>query len=453
MEILIGWPSLLPPLIAIALALHFKDVALALLVAIVAAEFLLAGHAPLSAVPEAIDRIISVFASADNTRILLFSLLVGGLMALLRASGGINAFVQWLLNSGLARTPRATAMTTTALGLLIFIETYLSMLVTGSFAQKLFDRHRLSRARLALIVDTTSSPVSVLILLNGWGAYVLGLLQGQGFDDPLAILLGSIPLNFYAITILLLIGWIAWSGKTHFALAAHESHPHAVTPPTSEPPNGRARDFVIPLACLTAGIVLFMAVTGNGNLLAGNGAASVLYAVLLALLVSYLQLRQGGVLAHDTIIRQAFAGMGELLPIVTILLLAFAFGSALQELGTGRYVATLVSASLPLPLVAPAIFLCGCLMSFTTGTSWGTFAILIPVAMPIALATGLPPSLLLAAVLSGGVFGDHCSPVSDSTILSALASGCDLLVHVRTQLPYALTAGAISLLLFTLAGL
>lgn len=448
-----GWPSLLPPLLAIALALRFKDVMLALVAAIVLAEFLLAGYAPVPALPLAIDRIIGVFASADNTRILLFSLLVGGLMALLRASGGINAFVQWLLNRGLARTPRATATMTTLLGVLIFIETYLSMLVTGSFAQKLFDRHKLSRARLALIVDTTSSPVSVLILLNGWGAYILGLLQSQGFDDPLAVMLGSIPLNFYAITILLLVGWMAWSGKTHFALATHERHQQTTAPVTNESTDGSASHFALPLACLTAGIVLFMALTGNGNLMAGNGAASVLYAVLLALGVSYFQLRRSRVLTHESIVKHAFAGMGELLPIVTILLLAFAFGACMQELGTGRYVASLVSDALPLFLVAPAIFLCGCFISFTTGTSWGTFAILIPVAMPIAQATGLPPSLLLAAVLSGGVFGDHCSPVSDSTILSALASGCDLLVHVRTQLPYALVAGTAALLLFTLAGL
>lgn len=448
-----SWVSVLPPLLAIAIALRFKDVLLALLAAILLAELLLAGTMSMTAFAHAVDRIIAVFSSADNTRILLFSLLVGALMALLRESGSIAAFVRWLLATGMARTPRAAAMLTTGLGIVIFIETYLSMLVTGSFAQRLFDRHGLSRARLALIVDTTSSPVSVLILLNGWGAYILGLLQNQGLDDPLAVMLGSIPLNFYALLILLLVGYVAWSGKVHFAMANHEKQSAAIAGNTSDVAGGKASHFLLPLLCLTFGIVAFMWLTGNGNLMAGSGAKSVLYAVLLALAVSYCQLRLGNVMPHADIVRHAYTGLGELLPIVTILLLAFAFGACMQDLQTGRYVASLLPPGLPLWLVAPAVFLSGCFISFTTGTSWGTFAILIPVAMPLALATGLPPSLLLAAVLSGGVFGDHCSPVSDSTILSSLSSGCDHLVHTATQLPYALMAGAASLLLFAVMGM
>jgi Na+/H+ antiporter NhaC len=448
-----SWLSLIPPVLAITLAIWKREVVLALLVAVFSAEVLLADFNPLRSLLQTIERITAVFSSPDNTRILLFSILVGALLALIRTSGGVDAFVRWLLNAGLARGPRSVAMLTSLLGVVIFIETYLSMLACGTFAQSLFDRYRMSRARLAFIVDSTSSPVSVLILLNGWGAYVLGLLQGYGLENPVATMLASIPLNFYALSVLILVFYTAWTCRVHGAMAQHEREQALVVPPDTEAPRGKARYFVLPLLSLIVGIVGFMFYTGNGALIDGSGAASVLYAVCVALLLVWLLLRIDGISTHAELVRTSFAGMAELLPIVGILVLAFALGNSLQELQTGLYLASMISDTLPLWLIAPAVFLCACCISFTTGTSWGTFAILIPVAIPIALATGVSPALLLAAVLGGGVFGDHCSPISDSTILSSLASGCDLLTHVRTQLPYALAAGAASLLLFTLAGL
>ncbi|MES2605842.1 MAG: sodium:proton antiporter, partial [Pseudomonadota bacterium] len=197
-----GWLSLLPPLLAIGIALWKKEVILALLFAILLAETLLAGFNPALGVLHTIDRISAVFASSDNVRILLFSLLIGGLLALIRNGGGVSAFVRWLLHSRLVRGRRSAAMLTTLLGLVIFIESYLSVLTVGTFGQTLFDRYQLSRARLALIADTTCSPVSVLILLNGWGAYILGLLQGYGLENPVAVMINSIPLNFYALLII-----------------------------------------------------------------------------------------------------------------------------------------------------------------------------------------------------------------------------------------------------------
>lgn len=448
-----SWLSLVPPLLAILLAIWKRDVVMALLVAIFAAEVLLAGFNPFLGLLGVVDRMSAVFASADNTRILLFSTLVGALLALIRHSGGVAAFVRWLLHMGLARGPRSAAMLTSLLGVVIFIETYLSMLACGTFAQSLFDRYRLSRARLAFIVDSTSSPVSVLILLNGWGAYVLGLLQGYGLENPVATLIASIPLNFYALIVVALVFYTAWTGRVHGALRAHErEQPVAVAADDAEA-SGKARYFVLPLLCLVGGIVGFMLYTGGGSLIEGSGAASVLYAVCVALLVLWVLLRLDKVGTQAQLVDVSFTGMAELLPIVAILLLAFALGASLQDLQTGPYLAGMISGALPHWLLAPTVFLCASCISFTTGTSWGTFAILIPVAIPIALATGADPALLLAAVLGGGVFGDHCSPISDSTILSALASRCDLLVHVRTQLPYALSAGGVALVLFALAGI
>jgi tetracycline resistance efflux pump len=448
------WLSLLPPLLAIGIALVKREVILALLVAIFSAELILVGGNPLLALLQLIERLTGVFANPDNARILLFSLLIGALLAWIRNSGGVSAFVRWLLDSGIARGPRSVSLLTTVLGVIIFIESNLSILACGTFGQSLFDRFGLSRARLALLVDATCAPVSVLILLNGWGAYILGMLSNQGLANPLTTMLASIPLNFYAITIVLLAFYTSLSGRVHGTLAQHELQEGTVTTTVvAEHDGGKPRYFLLPLLVLMGGIVGFMLYTGGGDLAQGSGARSVLYAMCLALITSYLLQLGDGVARHKQLVTQAFAGMGELLPIVAILLLAFALGAALQELQTGVYIASLLPDDLPAWLLAPAVFLCACFISFSTGTSWGTFGILIPLVISLAVATGTAPALLLAAVLSGGVFGDQASPISDSTVLSSLASGCDHMLHVRTQLPYALAAAGLSLLLFALAGL
>lgn len=448
-----SWLSLLPPLLAISIAVIRREVVVALLSAIFAAELILASGNPWLAFLNSIERLVAVFASSDNTRILLFSLLIGALLALIRFSGGVSAFVRTLLQSGIARGPRSASVLTCLLGTVIFIESNLSILTCGTFAQSLFDRFNLSRARLALLVDATCSPVSVLLLLNGWGAYVLGLLSAYPLENPVATMVASIPLNFYAIIILSFTYYTAWSGKVYGALAQHEqSLPDAVLP-VAEAEHGKSVYFILPMLAMVLGIVLFMFYTGAGDLVQGSGSKSVLYAICVALLLIYGLLLGNKVSTHKDLVVKAFNGMSDLLPVVAILLLAFALGAAMQDLQTGAYIAALIPPDLPLWLLAPAIFLAACIISFTTGTSWGTFGILIPLAIPIAMTTGAPSALLLAAVLGGGVFGDHCSPISDSTVLSSLASGCEHLLHVRTQLPYALTAGLLSLLLFALAGL
>jgi Na+/H+ antiporter NhaC len=170
-------------------------------------------------------------------------------------------------------------------------------------------------------------------------------------------------------------------------------------------------------------------------------------------MVAYLQMLMSGDFEHTQLVKIGFDGMGELLPLVAIVLLSLALGSSLGVLGTGTFIAQLVGDYLPIFLIPAMLFLAGALISFSTGTSWGTFAILIPIGMPLAVALDLSPTLLLAAVLGGGVFGDHCSPISDTTTVSAIASGCNLLEHVRTQLPYALVGGTIALFMYIVAGI
>lgn len=447
------WLVILPPVVAVLVAVWKREVILALVTALFAAELLNAGFNPLAAFLGSVGRLTAVFASTGNTEILLFSLIIGALLALVRTSGGVNAFVDYLLARNIARTARSTGMLTSGLGVIIFIESYLSVLASGIFAQNLFDRFGMSRARLAYIIDSTSSPVSVLILINGWGAYILGLLDGYGLDNPLAVLIASIPLNMYAIITLVIVFYTCWTNRVLFTLASHERHAEPRKASSTAQEQGKVRYFLVPLAMLIGSFVGFMLYTGDGNLIAGSGSASVLYAVLLAIATAVILLLRDSRYSMKALSETAYQGMGELLPVVSIILLAFALSTSMQALGTGPFIAGMISAALPLWLIAPVVFITAGIISFTTGTSWGTFGILIPVAIPIALATGLPPAVLLAAVLGGGVFGDHCSPISDSTVLASLAAGCEHLEHVRTQLPYALLAAGLSLPFFVLFSL
>lgn len=453
-----SWMSVLPPLVAILVVFWRKEVIVALLLAIMTSELLLtvqSGESILLTFTATIERIVAVFGSASNTRILVFSLMVGALLAYIRESGGVAATVEALLARGLGKTKRSASLMTVFTGVFVFIESNLSVLTAGILSRGLFEKLGMSRARLAYLIDSTSAPVCILILLNGWGAYVLGMIEQQGLPgSSVSTLWATIPYNFYALVTLSIVFYTAFSGKVYGPMRTVEQQPQPHQDiPEHVPSNSKARYMLVPLAVMVFGMVAFMFGTGGGDITQGDGSKSVLYATALACVVAYIMLLVSRRNSHQQLVDIGFKGMSELLPLVSIVLLSLALGSSLRELGTGIFLANLVGDFLPLYLIAPMLFLTGALISFTTGTSWGTFAILIPIAAPMIIALDLPAPLLLAAVLGGGVFGDHCSPISDTTAVSALASGCDLLEHVRTQLPYALTAGAATLILYVIASL
>ena len=451
------WLSVLPPLVAIAVVLWRRDVIAALLLAIFTAELLLAADhwsAPGVAVLNTLERIVSVFESPGNTRLLIFSLLIGALLAYIRASGGVAAVVVAIVRKGLAKNARQAALLTSGVGTAVFVESNLSVLTAGILSRGLFDRFGLNRAKLAYIIDSTSAPVCILILFNGWGAFVLALLGDYELGaSAAAVLWGSVAYNFYALVTLLVVFLTAASGRYFGPLASSPSLVEHTGDAADECQATRVRYMLAPLAVMVGGMIGFMLWTGDGDITAGSGSKSVLYATALATLLAYLQMLCSGRYAHGKLVNIGFQGMSELLPLVTILLLALALGSSLGALGTGDTIAGLVSGTLPRFLVPAVLFIAGALISFSTGTSWGTFAILIPLGMPLVAAMDLPPALLLAAILGGGVFGDHCSPISDTTAVSSIASGCDLLEHVRTQLPYALFGGGLALLMYVVTGL
>ncbi len=460
------WLTVLPPFLAIVVAVWTRNVYVALGLAILLSETLIAHASPEFSfgygLLGSIDRTVGVFGSTGNVRIILFCLIIGALIAYMQKSGGIAATVEKLHRSGLASSPRRAGLISAISGVLIFVETNVSLLASGVLGRPLFDRLNVSRERLAYIIDSTCAPVSVLILLNGWGAYVAGLMANNGVSDEFGVLFQTIALNFYAWLALVAVFATVLVGRTFGPLARLELQRDAQIEAGLSSKQSQASELVetpsraaymgMPVFILIAGALGLMLWTGEGDITQGSGSQSILWAVVLATLAAGLCFVWSG-RANGKTLDVGMQGMGELLPAVVVIVLALALGDSLRALGTSAFI-TQAAASISVPFVIPAVlFVVAGITSFTTGTSWGTYGILIPVAIPMALGAGLPLPLVVAAIMGGGVFGDHCSPISDTTIIASLAAGCDHVDHVRTQLPYALVIGAVSVVLYLAAGL
>jgi tetracycline resistance efflux pump len=463
-----SWISLLPPLIAIGLAIATRQVYLALAAGIWIAYTILAGWNPFTGLAGAIEGVVGVLGDAGNTRVILFTLVIGALIATIEASGGVRGFVRRVEERNWVTNGRRAQALAWIVGFIIFIESNITVLVAGAISRPLFDRFRVSREKLAYIIDSTSAPICILIPLNAWGAFILGILGGLGVEQPLNVLVASIPLNFYALFAVVLAGltvWFGWNlgpmkraeqrtegGELLWPNAAPMLDPDVLSPPPNEKIEPRAMNMLLPIGVMVLMMPVGLYITGGGDIRTGSGSTSVLWAVLSALMVCWVMLLGQRAYSLDELIRLGLRGAGGLMSLALVLLLALALGSVTSQLGTGAYVAGVTADLLPPVVFLPLVFWVAAFIAFSTGTSWGTFAIMLPIAVPAAMAMGLPLAPFVAASLSGGIFGDHASPISDTTIISSMAAATDHIDHVRTQLPYALAAGLAATLAFAIAG-
>jgi len=462
------WTSLLPPVLAIAFAIIWRHVYLALAAGVWLGYTILAGWNPIAGLGGAIDGAIAVLGDAGNAKVIVFTLVIGALIATIEAAGGVQGFVRWLEQRDYVTSPRRARMLPWIIGCIIFIESNITVLVAGAIGRPLIDRYRVSREKLAYLIDSTSAPICILIPLNAWGAYVLGILNELGVADPLGVFAGSIPVNFYAISALLLSGTVAYTGWAVGPMKKAEERtrggqvlsegaqpmidPDVISPDVREDIPRRMRNMIVPIATLVLMMPVGLLITGNGDITAGSGSTSVLWAVLAVLAVAWVMLVAQRIFTVNELTQVGLKGAGGLVGLALVLLLALALGGVTRDLGTGQYVANLTAGLLPPYILLPLTFLVAGGIAFATGTSWGTFAIMLPIAVPAAAAMGLPLSPFVAASLAGGVFGDHASPISDTTIVSSMAAATDHIDHVRTQLPYALLAGGIATIAFAITG-
>lgn len=448
--------SLIPPFIAIFLAITTRQVVLSLLLGVFAGEFILSGYHFFDGFIGTIELIVRVIADPDNARMLLFSLMIGSLVSLVQESGGVNGFVHWVTRKKLVNSARKAGLLANAIGTLLFLEGSMSILTTGTVSKPLFKKFRLSREKLAYIADSTAAPAKVLIPLNGWGAYLMMHFKQGGMDQPFVLLMQALPFFFYPIaayglTLLAILIPFNFGPMKKAEDDAQKSEALLQT----EKETGVTRSaiyFLIPVLVLVTALFSFMIMTGNGSLIAGDGSKSILYSIFVTLILSYLLYRSNGVFKTERFVRISIDGMNHLLEVVIILALAFAMNGVCKELRTGVYAAGLLGNHVPHFLIPFLVFIISALISFATGTSWGTFAIMLSIGIPMARSLNLPMPLIVGSIISGGVWGDHCSPISDTTVLSALASDCPLMDHVRTQMPYALLGGFFAAILYLVAG-
>ncbi len=462
------WISVLPPILAIVLAIWTRQVYLSLAGGIWFAWTILEGWNPLTGLASAIQGAVGVFGEAGDARVIMFTLVIGALIATVEASGGVRGFVTLLEDNNWVNSAKRSQLLAWGVGLVIFIESNITVLVAGSVARPLFDRYKCSREKLAYIIDSTSAPICILIPMNAWGAYNLGILEGLGVENALGVFLQSIVYNFYAIaavglTLLVILLGVdigpmkkaeerTRGGRLLWPEATPMIDEDVLSPEPLEGVAPRARNMVFPIAAMVLFMPVGLFITGNGDLQQGSGSTSVLWAVLFGLAVSWVMLLMQKAFTADALVRVGLKGAGALVPLALILLLALELGDVIEMLGTGRYVAQVTAGTMPTFLYLPLIFLVSGGIAFSTGTSWGTFAIMLPIAVPAAATLGLPLAPFVAASLSGGVFGDHCSPISDTTIISSMAAATDHIDHVRTQLPYALFGGLIAAICFGILG-
>lgn len=464
-----SWYSVLPPVLAIILAIWTKQVILSLFAGIWMGFTLLNGFNPITGVTAGIDGIINVFTDPGDTRVLVFTLLIGSLIATIEHTGGVRGFVHFLESRRWVHNGFRAQILAWATGLVIFIESNITLLVAGAVSRPLFDRYRVSREKLAYLIDATSAPVCAMIPLNAWGAVIIGLIASTGVENPLQAFIAAIPYNFYAIAAIILSFVVIWKNIDIGPMKKAEERTRGgdllwpdATPMVDisdelvedEPGHiPSAALMVLPIVAMIGTMPFALYVTGDGNLIEGSGSTSVLWAVIVALLVAWIMNFVHGEHSINELMKLFMKGAGGLLPIATILLFALALGDVARELGTGIYVANFVGETIAEPLLAPLVFLVSAFIAFSVGSSWGTFAIMIPIAIPIATTLGLPMPLLLGAAISGAIFGDHASPISDTTVVASMASATDHIDHVRTQLPYALVAAAFATAGFLLMSL
>jgi len=488
MENTFGLLSLLPPLLAIGLALWTRQVFLALVVGIGSGFLILAGGNPLEGLLATLGGFVDVFESNYNTEIIIFTLLIGALIALIQRAGGVEGFVNrvltWLQRKageadqkGQRRRVELLAVLT---GVLIFVESNISTLTVGTLYRPLTDKLDIPREKLAYIADSTCAPICILIPLNAWGAYIMGLLAEQDVEKPVSTLIGAVGLNVYPMLAILLVLFVIISGRDVGEMKRAETRAReegkvlrdGAVPmiageitmmEAKDTTLARARNMMIPLLTLVILMPLFLIYTGwsteadTSNAFfdlidRASGSKSVLYAVTGAILMSMALNKTQKIMGIREMVDVILKGMSGMLPLALLMVFAFALGNLCNDLGTGRYVAEMAKPFLSPALVPALIFLISGFIAFSTGTSWGTFAIMIAIAVPLAQGLDTNVTLAVAAALGGGVFGDHCSPTSDTSIITSMATANDHIDHVRTQLPYALIGGAITTVIYLILG-
>ena len=496
-----GWLSLLPPLAAIVMALVFREVVISLFVGVWLGALFLANYDPVAATLQSVDTYaLEALSDSGHISIILFSLLLGGMVGVISRNGGTQGMVEAL--SGAATSRRRGQFFTWLAGIAIFFDDYANTLIVGNTMRPVTDRLKVSREKLAYIVDSTAAPMAAIALISTWVGFEITLIgdtlrtaagqvtdAGQaaelmaGAENPFNVFLHSIPYLFYPILALIFVVMTVWTrrefGPMHAAetraatggglyrpgaMLAADTSGGLMDAPAGKP--HRWYNAVVPV--LATVLVALGGIYVTGAEAAGAGAGlrdvvgnadpfkSLIWASFVGSFVAIALSLGQRILSVNEAVDAWVGGMKAMMLAMIILVLAWSLGGVTEAMGTGPYLSTLLQDTLPIHLLPVLVFITAAVISFATGTSWGTMSILFPVVIPLAVAMGAGVGFdsgghytillgVVSSIMAGSIFGDHCSPISDTTVLSSMASGCDHVDHVRTQLPYAVAVGAIAM--------
>ena len=463
--------ALIPPVVAIVLALITKEVYSSLFVGILVGGLFYSGFSFEGTIVHIFeDGIIGVLSDSYNVGILVFLIILGAIVCLMNKAGGSAAFGRWA--SDHIKTRTGAQLVTVALGVLIFIDDYFNCLTVGSVMRPVTDKHNISRAKLAYLIDATAAPICIIAPISSWAAAVTGFVEGE---DGLSLFISAIPYNFYALLTIVMMITIAVLNIDFGSMKIHEDNakkgdlfttpdrPYGEATELEDTGKGTVKDLLIPIIALIICCVIGMIYTGGffegADFVTAfsNSDASVGLAIgsAFALVITILLYVSRRVLGFKECMDCIPEGFKAMVPAIMILTFAWTLKSMTDSLGAAEFVAALIkgSASGIVNLLPAIIFVVGCLLAFATGTSWGTFGILIPIVVDAFQATN--PTLMtiaISACMAGAVCGDHCSPISDTTIMASAGAQCNHVNHVSTQLPYAVSVAAISFITYIVAG-
>lgn len=462
-----GFWSVVPPLLTVVLALWTRDVLLALIAGIVAGSLIITGFRPFDALLNSIEeQVLQEIGVASQAQVILTMMIIGGFVKLLDVSGGARAFAKHLTT--VVSTRAKAQLLSWGAGLGIFFTDSGNALIVGPLFRSVFDEFRLCREKLAYILDTTSSPISILIPFIGWGAYIMALIERNyatvGLDDnAFTVLLNVIPYNFYAFLALLTVPIVIWAGKDYGPMRRvqaeylerieKEGPPGEAAEEAIEQADAHVGIFLWPLGVmlvLVIGLIVWHAT--HGGITGIHIRSTLIISYLAASLTCMEMMRRYQDKSYRKSIRTFIEGAESLVYVSIVLVLAWSLTSVTQDLKTADYLASIISGTVAPAYFPMLVFVLGAVISLSTGSSYGTFAILMAIAVPVAFELDASMIMTIAAVLSGGLMGDHCSPISDTTVLASVGADCDHLNHVWTQAAYAGVTGAVTVLAFWMGG-
>ncbi|CAG9416313.1 MULTISPECIES: Na+/H+ antiporter NhaC family protein [Providencia] len=465
--------TIITPIVTILLAILTRQVMLSLMLGILVGFTVINDHNLLLGIRGTVDGIIDTFSSAGNTRTIVFMVMIGGIMRLVVVTGGVRALVQLLTNkTKLIKNRTATQLLAIVITSLIFIESSINQLVAGASTKNLARQYGVAPEKMSYLIQTACVSVCSSAVINGWGAVIMGLIgvqisQGLISGEPFDILIKSIGYNLMAwLSLATILFYVftnfSWgpmkkaeikyqqdfnAGKlTKSSLKNEEEeiidHPNAYS----------ALNFFIPILSTVLMVPVALYITGDGDFSKGSGSTSVYWGVMFGTAVSFCWFIGRRLLNIDNFFKELFIGYASMLKISSIMILAFLMGNVSSELNTGAYIAEVTQGIMAPGFSIGFIFIISAIMSLATGTSWGTFAIMIPIGVQLGLSVGMPIEYMIGAAISGSIFGDMTSPISADAIVASMATDCDHIEHIRTQMPYALVTASFVLAIYLYLG-